>query len=95
MTSPSGFARVVGSVCMCVCVFKCVWRECTDRIRETAKVCNSSLNLQSIAAVMRHLFIGEGSKVLLRNGKKSAQQMCGEVNMFSFPVGEGKPSTYA
>lgn len=79
LTALSRCARGVG-----VCVCLCVWRECAGRTRQTVQVCHSGLNLPSVAIVMGHLFIGKDSKVLLRNRKKSAQQMCREVNMFLF-----------
>lgn len=48
--------------------------------------CNGSLNLQSSAVIMGYLLIGNGSNVLLRNGK-SAQQMCWEVKVFPLLIG--------
>lgn len=76
------------SISLCQRVGRCVFGGCTGRTRQA--VGNSSLNLPSIAVVMGHLLIGKGSKVLLRNKRKSAQQMCREVNMFPSVCGWGQ-----
>lgn len=69
MTSLSWRSRGVEDVC--------VWRE--NKADGT-----SVKRQQSTDVVMGHLSTGKGWKFLLCNVKKSAQQMCWEVNLFSF-----------
>lgn len=66
----------------------CVWRECIWRTRQTAGVCKSCFKVPSIR---NGPFVRwNGFKVLLRNGKKSTQRMCWDVNMFPFLSGWGQ-----
>lgn len=67
MTTPPWCARGEGDMCVCVCL----WRECIRRTRQkSAKAAQICIEPESFWAIC-----SLGSKVLLCNGKKSAQ-MC-------------------